>query len=124
MASTFESAAGSACQPSLLLDAVSGDRAMFATLAGILRRETFARHEAIAAAVAAGDAHAMGFAAHSLKGTVCTVGAVRMMAQLLAIEHAGLREGRVCDAAQVEGLRPGLQAIRDEVDDFLAGLED
>jgi hypothetical protein len=66
----------------------------------------------------------MGFAAHSLKGTVGTVGAVRMMAQLMAIEHAGLREGRVCDAAQVEGLRQELQAIRREVADFLDGLQE
>jgi HPt (histidine-containing phosphotransfer) domain-containing protein len=115
-------AAFPACEPRLLLDIVNGERAVFRSLAEILKRETLLRFDAIVAAAAAGDARAMGFAAHSLKGTVGTVGAARAVAQLLALEQAGLREERVCDAAAQANLRLELQAIRDEVDDFLSRL--
>lgn len=104
----------------MLLDAVNGDREIFRSLAALLVRETHLRFDAIAAATTAGDARSMGFAAHTLKGSVANVGADSMVALLRAIEQAGLREGRVCEAEQLESLRLGLRTIRGEVHAFLA----
>jgi HPt (histidine-containing phosphotransfer) domain-containing protein len=114
--------AARACSPQMLLDVVNGDAQTFRALAAVLERETHLRGEAIAAAAAAGDARAMGFAAHTLKGTVSNVGAASAVALLQAIEHAGLREGRTCAGAQLEALNLVLQAIREEVGRFLDDL--
>lgn len=111
-----------ACAPRLLLDTVNGDRDIFRSLAAILVRETHLRFDAIAAAASAGDARTMGFAAHGLKGTVSTVGAEAVVALLRAIEQSGLREGRICEKTQLDALRLGLGAIRDEVGHFLNQL--
>jgi HPt (histidine-containing phosphotransfer) domain-containing protein len=110
------------CEPRLLLELVNGDREIFRSLAGILDRETHLRFDDIASAAAAGDVRAMGIAAHALKGTVCNVGASELVSLLKAIEHAGLREARACEPAQLDALRLQLQLIRNEVDDFLRQL--
>lgn len=106
----------------MLLDAVNGDRDTFRSLAALLVRETHLRFDAIVATAAAGDARTMGFAAHTLKGSMANVGADGVVALLRAIEQAGLREGRVCEPAQIDMLRMQLRAIRDEVEIFLSGL--
>lgn len=114
--------AAPACSPRMLLDVVNGDAQTFRALAEVLVRETHLRGDAIAAAAAAGDARAMGFAAHTLKGSVSSVGAAEAVALLQAIEYAGLREGRTCAAAQLEALALLLQALREEVGRFMADL--
>jgi len=106
----------------MLLDAVNGDWEIFRSLAALLLRETHLRFDAIVEAASAGDARSMGFAAHTLKGSVANVGAEVATTLLLAIEHAGLREERVCEAQQLDTLRAELVAIRDEVASFLDGL--
>ena len=110
------------CQPSLLLDAVEGDRTVFLELAQIFRQETVARFEDIARASAAGMLNDMGFEAHSLKGTVGTVGAAGLVVLLQRIEHAGLKQVRACTALELAQLRHLLQLARDDMDTFATML--
>lgn len=110
------------CQPSLLLDAVEGDRAVFLDLAQIFHQETVARFEDIARASAAGALRDMGFEAHSLKGTVGAVGATALVALLQQIEHAGLKHLRECTAPELAQLQHLLQLARDDMDTFAATL--
>ena len=110
------------CQPALLLDAVDNDQAVFLELAEIFRQETFSRYEDIARACRAGALNDMGFEAHSLKGTVGSVGAQTLVALLQDIEHAGLRHHRACTEAQLAQLQTLLQGARDDMARFVAAL--
>ena len=111
------------CQPSLLLDAVDGDRAVFFELAEVFREESVSRYDDIARAAAAGALNDMGFEAHSLKGTVGAVGAQALVALLQDIEHAGLRHHRPCTGEQLAQLRELLQSARDDMARFVADLQ-
>ena len=110
------------CQPWLLLEAVDGERAVFLDLAQIFRQETVDRYDDIARASAAGAMRDLGFDAHSLKGTVGTVGASELVQLLQQIEDAGLKHLRPCSAGQLAQLRQLLQLARDDMDTFVASL--
>lgn len=111
------------CQPGLLFDAVDRDASMFFDLARVFHQETIARYEDIARASAAGAFSDMGHEAHSLKGTAGAVGAAGLVQLLQDIEHAGLQHRRPCSAGQLSQLRQLLQIARDDMDAYVAMLQ-
>jgi HPt (histidine-containing phosphotransfer) domain-containing protein len=110
------------CRPGLLLDAVGGDAAIFRELAHIFFRETVDRFDDIARYSAAGCFDDMGQEAHSLKGTAGTVGADALVQLLQQIEHAGLKLRCPCSPQQLARLSALLQAVRHDLQSFLATL--
>jgi len=101
---------------------VDGERDIFIELAQVFRNETLARHDDIARHAAAGACRDMALEAHSLKGTVGTVGATGIMALLVEIEQAGLKRNTPCSPEQLAQLGELLAQARDDMDDFLRTL--
>lgn len=109
-------------QPWLLLQSVDNERDIFIDLAQVFRHETLARYDDIARHAAAGACRAMAMEAHSLKGTIGTVGATDLMALLVEIEQAGIKRAMPCSAEQLARLSDLLAQVRDDMDDFLRTL--
>ncbi|MFL6717853.1 MAG: Hpt domain-containing protein [Burkholderiaceae bacterium] len=109
-------------QPWLLLQSVDNEHDIFIDLAQVFRDETLARYDDIARHAAAGAWRDMAMEAHSLKGTVGTVGAAELMALLVEIEQAGVRRHMPCNAEQLARLSDLLAQVRDDMDDFLRTL--
>lgn len=109
-------------QPWLLLESVDHERDIFFDLAQVFRNETLARYDDIARHAAAGAFRDMAMEAHSLKGTVGTVGATELMALLFDIEQAGIKRAMPCSAEQLARLADLLAQVRADMDDFLRTL--
>ena len=109
-------------QPWLLLQSVDNERHIFIDLAQVFRHETLARYDDIARHAAAGACREMAMEAHSLKGTIGTVGAAELMALLVDIEQGGIRRAMPCSAEQLARLARLLAQVRDDMDDFLRTL--
>ena len=109
-------------QPWLLLQSVDNERDIFIDLAQLFRHETLARYDDIARHAAAGACCDMAMEAHSLKGTVGTVGAAELMALLVDIEQGGIKRAMPCNAEQLARLADLLAQVRDDMDDFLRTL--
>ena len=109
-------------QPWLLLQSVDNERDIFIDLAQLFRHETLARYDDIARHAAAGACCDMAMEAHSLKGTVGTVGAAELMALLVDIEQGGIKRAMPCNAEQLARLANLLAQVRDDMDDFLRTL--
>lgn len=109
-------------RPWLLLESVDNERMVFIELAEVFRNETLARYDDIVRYVAAGACRNMAFEAHSLKGTVGTVGATALMELLLEIEQAGMTHNTLCSHSQLARLSMLLAQARDDMADFLRTL--
>jgi two-component system, sensor histidine kinase len=83
---------------SALLESVGGDDAFVVDLIETYVVDGTGQMDAIAAAVAAGDAHALVRPAHTLKSASYTVGATRLGDLARSLEHLG-RSGVLDDAA-------------------------
>jgi HPt (histidine-containing phosphotransfer) domain-containing protein len=109
-------------QPWLLLQSVDNERDIFIDLAQVFLHETLARYDDIARHAAAGACRDMAMEAHSLKGTIGTVGAAELMALLVEIEQAGIKRATPCSPEQLARLAELLAQVRDDMDDFLRTL--
>ena len=109
-------------RPWLLLESVDNEREVFIELAQVFCNETLARYDDIVRHVAARACRDMAFEAHSLKGTIGTVGADALMELLLEIEHAGMKRNALCSQAELERLSTLLSQARADMADFLRTL--
>ena len=111
------------CQPGLLFDAVDRDAGVFLDLARLFVQETIARVDDIERASSSGAFSDMGYAAHSLKGTVGAVGASGLVQLLQDIEHSGLRHSRPCTEPQLARLRQLLEIARNDMHAYVAMIK-
>ncbi len=84
---------------------LAGDPGLLQRLGASFARDAPRRVEALRAAVAAGDGEAVAFAAHTLRGSAATLGAIEVVAACRAIESAPLPAA----AGQVEALLAELE---------------
>jgi HPt (histidine-containing phosphotransfer) domain-containing protein len=108
------------CHPELLLEMVGGDRDIFLQLVDIFKRESMEKLQAMRQAVEQGNLPQLAFNSHALKGTVGPLGVDALVEELVRIEDECNRGQAGCDAQKLAELAQQVEAIRLEVEHFVA----
>jgi HPt (histidine-containing phosphotransfer) domain-containing protein len=95
---------------------VDGDRAFLGDLIATYREDGARRIAEMRASIASGDAPLLQRAAHTLKSSSATIGALRMADRCRVVEHAA-RDGRL------DGLDEQVEAIATEFDAVAVALD-
>ena len=103
-----------------LLERVDGDWDFLAETVDMLANDGRALMAEIRRAAAAGDADAVGRAAHTLKGMISNFCSPAAHAGALAVEQIGKNGGLAAVAPAVETLEKSLIALIDDLTDFVS----
>lgn len=99
-----------------VLENLGGDEALFAEIAGIFVSDWPQNRKRLDSALAAGDANALRYAAHAVKGSVANFSADRAVQAARELEFAG-RDGDLAQAPQL------LEATVAAVEEVVAALQ-
>lgn len=109
------------CNPTVLLDTVGGDRALFLMMTDIFFRECAAKWSALQQAAAAQDVRAAGRHSHALKGTVGPLAATTLLNLLEQLEADCAVQRRV-DPRGLARIQAELKEVVAEVRRFVSTL--
>lgn len=102
-----------------LMDRLDNDVSFLAETVQMLETDGRALMEQVKAALAAGDAAAVGRSAHTLKGMISNFCAPQAQALALDVEKAGKAGDCAAGAAAAARLEPALEALIGELAEFV-----
>ena len=105
-----------------LREVCDGDLAFEREIVGDFLAQVTPLHESLAAALAVGDAAAIRFAAHSLKGSSRSLGAVALGEACAALEEIGNREDLARAPAALQRTTVEIGRLRQRIQQHLSGL--
>ena len=105
-------------RPADLLETVGGDRATFALLVDIFKRDTADKLDGMRRALAQGDRVQLGFHTHAMKGTVGPTGADVLLRQLADLEAACRDPQGSVDLRTLDDIERQAAEIREELERF------
>ena len=110
------------CSPQILLEMAGEDREIFLQLLDIFFRESREQFAKMKSAAEANDLVNCGNHSHSLKGSVGTLGANRLVQMLQTLEDDCHQKRNKCGAERISMIREELNRVRIEVQNFVAAF--
>ncbi|MEZ5400330.1 MAG: Hpt domain-containing protein [Bryobacteraceae bacterium] len=98
------------------VERVGGDEELLVDIAGVYLAEYPSLMEEIAKAVAAGDAAGLTHSAHTLKGSLATIGAERAASIALRLEMMGRHADTSSARPALESLQAAVQVVHRDLD--------